>query len=138
MSLNLNIGNVSISGLETASTEQIDLIISYLKNVKQNGLSLLEEKEKKYIFRAKFIHLLVNYLLENKVKFYEDKLSSDDFVVEIPEDSERYSYLLNDNKFSAICSRLIVETIAHTPNVKEPKEQDEKSRNILLELKRKL
>ena len=146
MSLNLNIGNVSISGLETASTEQIDLIISYLNNVKQNGLSLSEEKEKKYIFRATFIRMLADFLLENKVRlrdnFYSgvraEWVSFKTFVYEIPDDHKRYSYLLNDTNFWWLCTRLIDEVKHYTPTDKCTQEQYEKSRNILLELKRKL
>ena len=141
MALNLNIGNVSISGLETVTTEQLDNLIDYIQTFKKYG-KLKDEEQDKYIFRAKFIHLLVNFLIENKVKLLEEKLSSYDssydFIYNIPDDTGRYRYLLNDNKFSVICSRLLVNIIAHTPPEKEQKEQNEKSLKTLLKLKNKV
>ena len=145
MSLNLNIGNVSISGLETATTKQIELIISYLNNVKQNGLSLSEEKEKKYIFRATFIRMLADFLLENKVMLRENFYSVtsgnilylSNIVEKIPEDYKRYRWLLDFDNFSILYGSLMNEIILHTTST-EPKEQDDKSMETLLELKRKL
>lgn len=144
MSVNLNIGNVSISGLETASKEEITLIISYLENVKENRLS--EQDEKTYLFRATFIRLLADFLFENKVRlrdnFYsgvrDEWVSFKTFVDEIPDDHKRYSYLLNDTNFWWLCTRIIDEVKVYEPPLKEPKEQDEKSKETLLELKKKL
>lgn len=142
--IKFNLDNFSIHGLENLTSYEIDELISMIKSFKESRLS--ESDEKMYIFRATFIRMLADFLLENKVmlrnKFYEgvrdEWVSFKTFVDEIPEDNKRYSWLLNNTNFWLFCTRIIDEVKEYNIPAKEPKEQDEKFRKILLELKRKL
>ena len=107
---------------------------------------LSEDDEKKYLFRATFIRMLADFLLENKVRlrnnFYvgvrDEWVSFKTFVDEIPDDHKRYEYLLNNTNFWWFCTRIIDEVKEYKPPIQEVKVQDEKSKETLLKLKNKV
>ena len=142
---NFSIEGISIAGLEGRTSDEIDKVISFLTEYKENSF-LSNAERRKYVFRSNLIVQLAEYLMDNKATLSDPEYSEREdrelslaiIVEEMPSEYIRYKYLLNDNNFYRILHYLNKEIIKCIPpeNIVQP--QDCKSRATLLKLQRKV
>lgn len=129
------ISDVTMSGFEDCTHERIDKVIEFLKKFKEKEC-ISEREHGTYLFRANFIIMIVDYLIKNKVKLRENYLSN--VVDELPDDYTRCKYLLDNDNFFKILFCLNTEVLGHVEYVPVICAQDEKSGEILRDIKRKI